>query len=142
MALGEALKPEFKTYQQQIIKNASALAQSLMHEGFDLVSGGTDNHLMLVDLRRAGVTGKELEHRLDEVNITVNKNAIPNDPEKPFVTSGIRVGTPAATTRGLKEEDMTLIGKLIWRAATDFEGNQEALRAAVASITEKYPLYE
>jgi len=142
VALGEALKPEFKTYQQQIIKNASALAQSLMHEGFDLVSGGTDNHLMLVDLRRAGVTGKELEHRLDEVNITVNKNAIPNDPEKPFVTSGIRVGTPAATTRGLKEEDMTLIGKLIWRAATDFEGNQDALRAAVASITAKYPLYE
>ena len=142
VALGEALKPEFKTYQQQIIKNASALAQSLMHEGFDLVSGGTDNHLMLVDLRRAGVTGKELEHRLDEVNITVNKNAIPNDPEKPFVTSGIRVGTPAATTRGLKEEDMTLIGKLIWRAATDFEGNQDELRAAVASITEKYPLYE
>ena len=142
VALGEALKPEFKTYQQQIIKNASALAQSLMHEGFDLVSGGTDNHLMLVDLRRAGVTGKELEHRLDEVNITVNKNAIPNDPEKPFVTSGIRVGTPAATTRGLKEEDMTLIGKLIWRAATDFEGNQDELRAAVASITAKYPLYE
>ena len=142
VALGEALKPEFKTYQQQIIKNASALAQSLMHEGFDLVSGGTDNHLMLVDLRRAGVTGKELEHRLDEVNITVNKNAIPNDPQKPFVTSGIRVGTPAATTRGLKEEDMTLIGKLIWRAATDFEGNQDELRAAVASITEKYPLYE
>ena len=142
VALGEALKPEFKTYQQQIIKNASALAQSLMHEGFDLVSGGTDNHLMLVDLRRAGVTGKELEHRLDEVNITVNKNAIPNDPEKPFVTSGIRVGTPAATTRGLKEEDMTLIGKLIWRAATDFGGNQDELRAAVASITAKYPLYE
>ena len=142
VAPGDALKPEFKTYQQQIIKNASALAQSLMHEGFDLVSGGTDNHLMLVDLRRAGVTGKELEHRLDEVNITVNKNAIPNDPEKPFVTSGIRVGTPAATTRGLKEEDMTLIGKLIWRAATDFEGNQDELRAAVASITAKYPLYE
>ena len=142
VALGEALKPEFKSYQEQILKNASALAQSLMHEGFDLVSGGTDNHLMLVDLRRAGVTGKELEHRLDEVNITVNKNAIPNDPEKPFVTSGIRVGTPAATTRGLKEEDMTLIGKLIWRAATDFEGNQDELRAAVASITAKYPLYE
>ena len=140
VALGEALKPEFKAYQEQVIKNAKALAASLMKEGFDLVSGGTDNHMMLVDLRKAGVTGKEMEHRLDEVHITVNKNAIPNDPEKPFVTSGVRIGTPAATTRGLKEEDMTLIGQLIWQAATDFEAKAPSIRDAVASITEKYPL--
>ncbi|MCI8478514.1 MAG: serine hydroxymethyltransferase [Oscillospiraceae bacterium] len=142
VALGEALKPEFKTYQEQIVKNAAALAASLSKEGFDLVSGGTDNHLMLVDLRKAGVTGKELEHRLDEVNITVNKNAIPNDPEKPFVTSGIRVGTAAATTRGLKEDDMTVIGQLIWQAATDFEAKADSIRARVAEITGKYPLYD
>lgn len=141
VALGEALKPEFKAYQEQVIKNAKALAASLMKEGFDLVSGGTDNHMMLVDLRKAGVTGKEMEHRLDEVHITVNKNAIPNDPEKPFVTSGVRIGTPAATTRGLREEDMTLIGQLIWQAATDFEAKAQSIRDAVASITEKYPLY-
>ena len=141
VALGEALKPEFKAYQEQVIKNAKALAASLMKEGFDLVSGGTDNHMMLVDLRKAGVTGKEMEHRLDEVHITVNKNAIPNDPEKPFVTSGVRIGTPAATTRGLKEADMTLIGQLIWQAATDFEAKAQSIRDAVASITEKYPLY-
>ncbi len=142
VALGEAMKPEFKTYQQQIIKNAQALAAGLLDEGFDLVSGGTDNHLMLVDLRRAGVTGKELERRLDEVNITVNKNAVPNDPEKPTVTSGIRVGTPAATTRGFREEDMRVIASLIWQAATDFEAKADELRANVAQLTGKYPLYE
>ena len=142
VALGEALKPEFKAYQQRIIENAQALAQGLMEEGFDLVSGGTDNHLALVDLRKAGVTGKEMEHRLDEVNITVNKNAIPNDPEKPFVTSGIRVGTPAATTRGFGPEDMREIASIIWAAATDFDGNQDALRARVAALTDKYPMYE
>ncbi len=141
VALGEAARPEFKTYQQQVINNAKALAESLVQAGFDLVSGGTDNHMMLVDLRKAGVTGKEMEHRLDEVYITVNKNAIPNDPEKPFVTSGVRIGTPAATTRGLKEEDMTLLGQLIWQTATDFERKADEIRAAVASITEKYPLY-
>ena len=141
VALGEAMKPEFKTYQEQVLKNAKALAASLMKEGFDLVSGGTDNHMMLVDLRKAGVTGKELEHRLDEVHITLNKNAIPNDPEKPFVTSGVRIGTPAATSRGLKEEDMTVIGQLIWQAATDFEAKADSIRAAVAAITDKYPLY-
>ena len=141
VALGEALKPELKAYQEQVIQNAKALAASLIKEGFDLVSGGTDNHMMLVDLRKAGVTGKEMEHRLDEVHITVNKNAIPNDPEKPFVTSGVRIGTPAATTRGLKEEDMTLIGQLVWQAATDFESKAQSIRDAVASITEKYPLY-
>ena len=141
VALGEAMKPEFKTYQEQIVKNAAALAQGLMDEGFDLVSGGTDNHLMLVDLRKAHVTGKEMEHRLDAVNITVNKNAIPGDPEKPFVTSGIRVGTPAATTRGFKEEDMRIIASLIWQAATDFDAKADAIRAQVAELTAKYPLY-
>ena len=142
VALGEAMKPEFKTYQQQIVKNAAALARALMAEGFDLVSGGTDNHLMLVDLRPAHLTGKEMEKRLDEVNITVNKNAIPNDPEKPFVTSGIRVGTPAATTRGFREEDMEVIARLMWRTATDFEAGADDIRAQVAALTAKYPLYE
>ncbi len=142
VALGEAMRPEFKAYQQQILKNASALAKALMKEGFDLVSGGTDNHLMLVDLRPAHLTGKEMEKRLDEVNITVNKNAIPNDPEKPFVTSGIRVGTPAATTRGFREEDMEVIARLMWRTATDFEAGADAIRAEVAALTAKYPLYE
>ncbi len=142
VALGEALKPEFKTYQQRILDNAQALAKGLMDAGFDLVSGGTDNHLALVDLRKAGITGKEMERRLDEVNITVNKNAIPNDPEKPFVTSGIRVGTPAATTRGLGPDDFAEIAHIIWATATDFDGNQDALRARVAALTAKYPLYE
>lgn len=141
VAFGEALKPEFKEYQGRVVKNAQALAASLMDAGFDLVSGGTDNHLMLVDLRRAGVTGKELEHRLDEVHITVNKNAIPNDPEKPFVTSGIRVGTPAVTTRGFNEEDMKIVGSLIWQAATDFDAKADSIRAAVADLCGKYPLY-
>lgn len=141
LAFGEALRPEFKVYQQQVVNNASALAGALMEQGFDLVSGGTDNHLMLVDLRKAGVTGKELEHRLDDVHITVNKNAIPNDPEKPFVTSGIRVGTPAAATRGLVEEDMKVIAACIWDAAVDFDAKADSIRARVASITEKYPLY-
>ena len=142
VALGEAMKPEFKTYQEQILKNAKTLADALLAEGFDLVSGGTDNHMMLVDLRKAGVTGKELEHRLDEVNITVNQNAIPNDPEKPFVTSGVRIGTPAATSRGFVEEDMKVIASCIWRAATDFEGSADAIRAAVAELTGKHPLYD
>ncbi len=142
VALGEALKPEFKDYQQRILDNAQALAKGLVEEGFDLVSGGTDNHLALVDLRKAGVTGKEMERRLDEVNITVNKNAIPGDPEKPFVTSGIRVGTPAATTRGFDTADMREIAAIIWAAATDFEGKQDALRDRVAALTEKHPLYE
>ncbi len=142
VAFGEALKPEFKAYQQRIIENAQALAKGLMDAGFDLVSGGTDNHLALVDLRKAGITGKDMEHRLDEVNITVNKNAIPNDPEKPFVTSGIRVGTPAATTRGFGPADFAEIARIIWDTATDFDGKQDALRARVAALTEKYPLYE
>ena len=142
VALGEALKPEFKDYQGRIVKNAQALAASLTASGFDLVSGGTDNHLMLVDLRKAGITGKELEKRLDEVHITVNKNAIPNDPEKPFVTSGIRVGTPAVTTRGMGEADMKVIGQLIWETATDFDAKADAIRETVAGLCGKYPLYE
>ena len=142
VALGEAMRPEFRTYQQQIVNNAAALAKALMAEGFDLVSGGTDNHLMLVDLRPAHLTGKEMEKRLDEVNITVNKNAIPNDPEKPFVTSGIRVGTPAATSRGFKEEDMAVIARLMWQTATQFETRADDIRAEVARLTAKYPLYE
>lgn len=142
VAFGEALKPEFKTYQQQILKNSVALAQSLTESGFHLVSGGTDNHLNLVDLRPAGITGKDLEKKLDQVCITVNKNTIPNDPQSPFVTSGIRVGTPAATSRGFREEDMKVIGRLIWDTATAFDTKQDAIRASVAELCAKYPLYE
>ena len=128
-----AAKPEFKEYQTQIVKNAAVLAQSILEGGLDLVSGGTDNHLMLVDLRPAHLTGKEMEHRLDEVYITVNKNAIPNDPEKPFVTSGIRVGTPAVTSRGFREEEMKVVGSLICQCAqADFESKIDDLRAFVA----------
>jgi glycine hydroxymethyltransferase len=141
-ALGEALKPEFKTYQQQIVKNASTLANALLEQDMDLVSGGTDNHLMLLDLRRMGLTGKELERRLDEVNITANKNAVPNDPEKPFVTSGVRIGTPAVTSRGFKEPEMELIAQFIAAVAKDFDGKADTVRAQVAELTAKYPLYE
>ena len=142
VAFGEALKPEFKAYQGRIVENAAVLARSLTEAGFDLVSGGTDNHLMLVDLRKANITGKELEKRLDEVCITVNKNAIPNDPEKPFVTSGIRVGTPAVTTRGFGPEEMKVIGSLIWQAATDFDAKADFIRETVAGMCAKYPLYQ
>lgn len=142
VALGEAMKPEFKVYQQHILDNAQALAASLLDSGFDLVSGGTDNHLMLVDLRKAGITGKELEKRLDDVNITVNKNAIPFDPEKPFVTSGIRVGTPAVTTRGFTPEDMKRVGAMIWDVATDFDAKKDQVRGEVATLCSKHPLYE
>ncbi len=142
VCFGEALTPEFKAYQEQIIKNADALAGSLIAEGINLVSMGTDNHLMLLDLRGTGVTGKELEHRLDEVNITANKNTIPNDPEKPFVTSGVRLGTPAATTRGLKEEDFVEIGKVIALCVKDFDNKKDEIKARVAAICEKYPLYK
>lgn len=141
VCLGEALQPEFKAYQQAVLDNARALADGLLSRGVNLVSGGTDNHLMLVDLRSLGVTGKELERRLDEVNITANKNAIPNDPEKPFVTSGLRLGTAAATTRGLQAEDMDVIADCIHLAATDFDAQAESIRARVAAICEKYPLY-
>ena len=141
VCFGEALDDSFKAYQHQVILNCRALAAALLEEGFDLVSGGTDNHLILVDLRPMGVTGKEMEHRLDAVNITVNKNAIPNDPEKPFVTSGIRVGTAAATTRGLMEEDMRTVAHLLKLVATDFENAADECRAAVKALCEKYPLY-
>ena len=142
ICFGEALKPEFKAYQEQIVKNAKALAKGLLEGGFDLVSGGTDNHLMLLDLRPMHITGKELERRLDEVYITVNKNAIPNDPEKPAVTSGIRIGTPAVTSRGLKEEDMEVLARLITLTATEFETKADYIRAEVTKLCEKYPLYE
>lgn len=141
VCFGEALRPEFKTYQQQILKNAKALERSLLAEGFDLVSGGTDNHLLLVDLRPMGITGKELEHRLDEVYITVNKNAIPDDPQSPFITSGIRVGTPAVTTRGLVEDDLATVGHLIGLCAKDFENSADEIRAQVTALCAKYPLY-
>ena len=142
VCFGEALKPEFKAYQQQVVKNAQALAKGLVERGFNLVSGGTDNHLMLVDLRPFDITGKELEHRLDEVYITVNKNAIPNDPQKPFVTSGLRIGTPAVTTRGLKEAEMEKIAEYIYLAAKDFDNKADFIREGVTEICTKYPLYE
>ncbi len=142
VCFGEALKPEFKEYGKKIVENAQALAKGLLDRGFDLVSGGTDNHLMLVDLRPFSLTGKEFEHRLDEVYITVNKNAIPNDPEKPFVTSGIRVGTPAVTTRGLDTTDMEKIAEFMYLTATDFENKADQIREGVNAICEKHPLYE
>ncbi len=142
VCLGEALKPEFKEYQHQIILNCRALAKALEARGFNLVSGGTDNHLVLIDLRNYNITGKEFEKRLDEVNITVNKNAIPNDPESPFVTSGVRVGTPSVTTRGFKEADMELIAEYMYLTVKDFEGNKDKIKAGVAALAKKYPLYE
>lgn len=141
VCFGEALKPEFKTYQEQIAKNAQALANQLMAEGLKLVSGGTDNHLMLVDLTDTGVTGKEAEKMLDEVGITVNKNAIPFDTKSPFITSGIRIGTPATTSRGFVEEDMIEIGKLIALTIKDFEGSCDEIRTRVKALCDKHPLY-
>jgi len=141
VCFGEALKPEFKEYQQQIIKNASVLAENLVKQGFKLVSGGTDNHLMLVDVRNFGITGKTIEKRLDEVYITVNKNSIPNDPEKPTVTSGIRVGTPAVTTRGFKEEEMVKIAELIALTASDFENKADYIRECVTDMCQRFPIY-
>ena len=142
VCFGEALTPEFKKYQEQIVKNAKALAEGLIGEGFKLVSGGTDNHLMLVDLTDMGVTGKEAEHNLDEVGITVNKNAIPFDKQSPFITSGIRIGTPASTSRGFVEEDMREIAKLIKLAVCDFENSKDEAAKRVAALCAKYPLYE
>ena len=141
VCFGEALTPEFKAYQHQIVVNAKVLAEALLEEGFNLVSGGTDNHLMLVDLRPMGITGKEFEARLDAVHMTANKNSIPNDPEKPFVTSGVRVGTPAVTSRGLVEEDMRTIAKLFGLVAKDYENSADYVRAEVKKLCEKYPLY-
>lgn len=141
VCLGEALTDAFKAYQKKIVENAAALAAALVAEGFTLVSGGTDNHLMLLDLRSFNLTGKELEHRLDEVHITANKNTIPNDPQSPFVTSGMRLGTPAVTTRGLGVEEMKILAKLIRMAAQDMDANRESILNAVAEICAKYPLY-
>ncbi|MBO1679731.1 serine hydroxymethyltransferase [Bittarella massiliensis (ex Durand et al. 2017)] len=141
VCFGEALQPAFKDYQRQVVKNAAALAAGLTERGFRLVSGGTDNHLVLVDLRNFDLTGKEFERRLDEVYITVNKNAIPFDPKSTFVTSGIRAGSPAVTTRGFKEADMAEVAELIYLAAADFEGQADAIRQRVGALCEKYPLY-
>ena len=142
LCFGEALKPEFKTYQHQIKLNASALCSELMKQGFDIVSGGTDNHLMLVDLRNMDISGKELQIRCDEAYITLNKNTVPNDPRSPFVTSGVRIGTPAVTSRGLVEADMPKIAECIWLAATDFENSRDYIRGEVTKLCSKYPIYE
>lgn len=142
VCFGEALKPEFKTYGENIVKNAKALADGLTARGLKLVSGGTDNHVMLLDLRDREITGKELEHRLDEVYITVNKNTVPNEPRSPFVTSGIRIGTPAVTTRGLGVEEMDKIAEFIALCVNDFEGSADKIRAGVNEICAKFPLYE
>lgn len=142
VAFGEALTDEFKQYQTQIIKNAQVLASELTAKGINLVSGGTDNHLTLLDLRGTGVTGKELEHRLDEVHITANKNAIPNDPESPFTTSGLRVGTPAVTSRGFKEPEMKLIAGWISDVIKDFEGCKDRVTKEVIALCDKHPIYE
>lgn len=141
VALGEALTDEFKEYQAQVVRNAAALAKGLTDRGVKLVSGGTDNHLMLLDLRDKDITGKELEHRLDEVRITANKNTVPNDPQSPFVTSGLRIGTPAVTTRGFKEPEMELIAGWISDIIDDFDANKDRITAEVAALCEKFPLY-
>ena len=142
VCFGEALRPEFKTYQHQVVLNAKALAEALVKRGCDLVSGGTDNHLMLADLRNWGVTGKELQNRCDEVYITLNKNSIPNDPASPFVTSGVRIGTPAVTTRGFVAEEMDKIAELITLTATDFENSADYVRTEVTKLCQKHPIYE
>jgi len=141
VAFGEALQPEFKAYQQQVLNNAQALAQGLLDNGMELVSGGTDNHLMLIDLRNIGISGRELEVNLDSVRITANKNKIPNDPRSATETSGIRVGTPATTTRGFKEAEMKEVAQLIAMAAKDIEGNREEIIARVDALCKKFPLY-
>ena len=142
VGFGEALTDDFTAYQKQIVANAAALAKALMEKGFDLVSGGTDNHLMLVDLTKLDITGKEFEHRLDEVYITVNKNSIPNEKRSPFVTSGVRIGTPAVTTRGLVEADMAIIAQCMHLTATDFEGQKDNIRQTVEALCARYPLYQ
>ena len=141
ICFGEALKPEFKTYQEQVLKNAKALAEALKKQGFKILTGGTDNHLMLVDLRGMDVSGKELQNRCDEVYITL-KNTVPNDPRSPFVTSGVRIGTPAITSRGLVESDMDEIARCVWLAATDFENKADEIRASVTEICGRYPIYQ
>lgn len=141
VAFGEALKPEFKEYQTRIVENAKTLANALVAKGFKLVSGGTDNHLMLINLMGTGITGKELEHRLDEVHITLNKNAIPNDPESPFVTSGVRIGTPAVTARGFGKEEMLKIADFIYDVTYNFEESKERITKEVIALCEKFPIY-
>ena len=141
ICFGEALKPEFKTYQEQVLKNAKALAAALQNQGFKILTGGTDNHLMLLDLRGIDISGKQLQNRCDEVYITLNKNTVPNDPRSPFVTSGVRIGTPAVTSRGLVESDMEVIAGLIWQAAVDFDNKADDIRKAVTEICSRYPIY-
>ena len=141
ICFGEALKPEYKTYQQQVAKNAAALAEALIAKGFKILTGGTDNHLMLVDLRDTEITGKELQNRCDSVYITLNKNGVPNDPRSPFVTSGVRIGTPAVTTRGMKEEQMRQIADLIYMTAFEYEEKADAIRNAVVDLCGKFPIY-
>ena len=141
VALGEALSDEFKAYGEQVVKNAAVLAKELKARGLNLVSGGTDNHLMLLDLRGLELTGKELEHRLDEVHITANKNTVPNEPRSPFITSGVRIGTPAVTSRGFKEEEMKIVGKLIAQAAFDFDAKADRLREQATALTATFPIY-
>ena len=142
ICLKEAMAPEFKTYAKNVVSNAKVLASALLEEGFDLVTGGTDNHLMLADLRSMNITGKELQTRCDANHITLNKNAIPNDPQKPTVTSGVRIGTPAVTTRGLGAEEMKQIAHCVALTARDFEGTQDEVRATVSEICKKFPLYK
>jgi len=142
ICLKEAMSDDFKAYTHNVVKNAKVMAASLLEEGFDLVTGGTDNHLMLADLRPMNITGAELQHRCDENHITLNKNAIPNDPEKPSVTSGVRIGTAAVTTRGLGEAEMKQIAHCVALTARDFEGTQAEVRATVAQICERFPLYK
>ena len=142
VCFGEALKPAFKEYQAQVKKNAAALAEALKAQGFTILTGGTDNHLMLVDLRGMDISGKELQNRCDEVYITLNKNTVPNDPRSPFVTSGVRIGTPAVTSRGLTEKDMPKIAECIWLAATEFEEKADYIRAEVTKLCDQYPIYQ
>ncbi|MEE1075470.1 MAG: serine hydroxymethyltransferase, partial [Acutalibacteraceae bacterium] len=141
VALGEALIPEFVEYQKQVVKNAAALCDGLKAEGFDIVSGGTDNHLMLLKLIKNGITGKELEHRLDEVHITANKNTVPNDPQSPFVTSGVRLGSPAVTTRGFKEAEMQKVAKWISLAVNDFDAKKAQISEEVQALCAQFPIY-
>lgn len=142
ICLGEALKPEFKAYQEQVVKNAKALSAALIDEGFDILTGGTDNHLMLVDLRNMDISGKELQNRCDEAYITLNKNTVPNDPRSPFVTSGVRIGTPAVTTRGMVESDMKEIAHLIHMIATDYDAKADEVREQVRAICGAHPIYQ
>ncbi len=142
ICFGEALKPEYRAYQQKVADNAAALAKALIEEGFDILTGGTDNHLMLVDLRKLGITGKELQNRCDTVGITLNKNGVPDDPQSPFVTSGVRIGTPAVSTRGMGVEEMKQIARLLYLTVKEYDTRADYIRQEVARLCEKYPIYE